>query len=125
MPAPLICDEANQAEAEYHPIGSNKKIEYFFASDASAVIEHTNQVIFLEDDDVAVVKGGCLTIHRIKRGDIHEASHREIQELALEIKQIMKGNHKYFMQKEIFEQPESVVNTMRGRVNYEQVKVRN
>jgi glucosamine--fructose-6-phosphate aminotransferase (isomerizing) len=111
------------AEAEYHPIGSNKKIEYFFASDASAVIEHTNQVIFLEDDDVAVVRDGCLTIHRVKRGDINEPAHREIQELALEIKQIMKGNHKYFMQKEIFEQPESVVNTMRGRVMYEQLKV--
>jgi glucosamine--fructose-6-phosphate aminotransferase (isomerizing) len=119
----LIRDEATQGEAEYHPIGSNKKIEYFFASDASAVIEHTNQVIFLEDDDVAVVKDGCLTIHRIKRGDVNEPAHREIQELALEIKQIMKGNHKYFMQKEIFEQPESVVNTMRGRVSYDQLKV--
>jgi glucosamine--fructose-6-phosphate aminotransferase (isomerizing) len=110
-------------ETEYHPIGSNKKIEYFFASDASAVIEHTNQVIFLEDDDVAVVRDGCLTIHRVKRGDINEPAHREIQELAMEIKQIMKGNHKYFMQKEIFEQPESVVNTMRGRVAYDQLKV--
>jgi glucosamine--fructose-6-phosphate aminotransferase (isomerizing) len=111
------------AEAEFHPLGANKKIEYFFASDASAVIEHTNQVIFLEDDDVAVVKDGRLTIHRIKRGDIHEPAHREIHELLLEIQQIMKGNYKYFMQKEIFEQPESVVNTMRGRVNYEQMTV--
>jgi len=110
-------------EAEYHPLGSNKNIEYFFASDASAVIEHTNQVIFLEDDDVAVVKDGRLTIHRIKRGDINEPSYREIHGLLLEIQQIMKGNYKYFMQKEIFEQPESVVNTMRGRVNYDQMKV--
>jgi len=110
------------AEAEYHPLG-NKNIEYFFASDASAVIEHTNQVIFLEDDDVAVVRKGRLTIHRIKRGDINEPSQREIHELLLEIQQIMKGNYKYFMQKEIFEQPESVVNTMRGRVNYEQMMV--
>ena len=104
-------------EAEYHPLGSNKNIEYFFASDASAIIEHTNQVIFLEDDDVAVVRNGRLTIHRIKRGDHNEPSHREIHELLLEIQQIMKGNYKYFMQKEIFEQPESVVNTMRGRVS--------
>lgn len=105
------------SEAEFHPLGSNKCIEYFFASDASAVIEHTNQVIFLEDDDVAVVRDGRLTIHRIKRGDMNEPSYREIHELLLEIQQIMKGNYKYFMQKEIFEQPESVVNTMRGRVN--------
>jgi len=110
------------AEAEYHPLG-NKNIEYFFASDASAIIEHTNQVIFLEDDDVAVVRKGRLTIHRIKRGDINEPAHREIHELLLEIQQIMRGNYKYFMQKEIFEQPESVVNTMRGRVNYEQMKI--
>lgn len=120
--SPITRPESS-AEAEFHPLGSNKKIEYFFASDASAVIEHTNQVIFLEDDDVAVVKNGCLSIHRIKRGDINEPAHREIHELLLEIQQIMKGNYKYFMQKEIFEQPESVINTMRGRVNVEQLKV--
>lgn len=120
--SPLLRPEPN-AEAEFHPLGANKKIEYFFASDASAVIEHTNQVIFLEDDDVAVVRNGSLTIHRIKRGDLNEPSHREIHELFLEIQQIMKGNYKYFMQKEIFEQPESVVNTMRGRVNTEKIQV--
>lgn len=119
--SPLLRPETS-SEAEFHPLGS-KKIEYFFASDASAVIEHTNQVIFLEDDDVAVVRNGCLTIHRIKRGDVNEPSHREIHELFLEIQQIMKGNYKYFMQKEIFEQPESVVNTMRGRVNLDKLQV--
>jgi glucosamine--fructose-6-phosphate aminotransferase (isomerizing) len=111
-------------DAEFHSIGHSPSIEYFFASDASAVIEHTNQVIFLEDDDVAVVKEGRLSIHRIKReDDINAPQHREIHELMLEIQQIMKGNYKYFMQKEIFEQPESVVNTMRGRINFEQQSV--
>ena len=43
-------------------------MEYFFASDASAIIEHTNRVIFLEDDDVAAVSNGVLSIHRVKRG---------------------------------------------------------
>ncbi|MGH0125739.1 UNVERIFIED_CONTAM: hypothetical protein FKN15_001573 [Acipenser sinensis] len=96
-----------------------KGVEYYFASDASAVIEHTNQVIFLEDDDVAAVSEGRLSIHRIKRivGD-HPA--RAIQTLQLELQQIMKGNFSSFMQKEIFEQPESVVNTMRGRVNFDE-----
>ncbi|NXT90270.1 GFPT2 aminotransferase, partial [Anhinga rufa] len=61
----------------------------------SAIIEHTNRVIFLEDDDIAAVTDGKLSIHRLKR------------------------NFSAFMQKEIFEQPESVVNTMRGRVNFE------
>ncbi|XP_038869386.1 glutamine--fructose-6-phosphate aminotransferase [isomerizing] 1 isoform X1 [Salvelinus namaycush] len=95
-----------------------KSVEYYFASDASAVIEHTNRVIFLEDDDVAAVTNGRLTIHRIKRtaGD-HPA--RAIQTLQMELQQIMKGNYSSFMQKEIFEQPESVVNTMRGRVNFD------
>lgn len=44
---------------------------------------------------------------------------REITTLKMEIQQIMKGNYEYFMQKEIFEQPESVVNTMRGRLNFQ------
>uniref|UniRef100_A0A673IMU3 glutamine--fructose-6-phosphate transaminase (isomerizing) n=1 Tax=Sinocyclocheilus rhinocerous TaxID=307959 RepID=A0A673IMU3_9TELE len=79
---------------------------------------HTNRVIFLEDDDIAAVRDGHLSIHRIKRtaGD-HPA--RAIQTLQMELQQIMKGNFSSFMQKEIFEQPESVVNTMRGRVNFE------
>jgi len=123
-PHPGRAQDSAVVEAEFHPLGANKNIEYFFASDASAVIEHTNQVIFLEDDDVAVVKQGNLSIHRIKsHNDINQPQSREIHELLLEIQQIMKGNYKYFMQKEIFEQPESVVNTMRGRVDYENLKV--
>ncbi|XP_064124745.1 glutamine--fructose-6-phosphate aminotransferase [isomerizing] 1 isoform X2 [Loxodonta africana] len=99
-----------------------KAVEYYFASDASAVIEHTNRVIFLEDDDVAAVVDGRLSIHRIKRtaGD-HPG--RAVQTLQMELQQIMKGNFSSFMQKEIFEQPESVVNTMRGRVNFDDYTV--
>uniref|UniRef100_A0A8C7DYH5 glutamine--fructose-6-phosphate transaminase (isomerizing) n=1 Tax=Naja naja TaxID=35670 RepID=A0A8C7DYH5_NAJNA len=99
-----------------------KAVEYYFASDASAVIEHTNRVIFLEDDDVAAVVEGRLSIHRIKRtaGD-HPG--RAVQTLQMELQQIMKGNFSSFMQKEIFEQPESVVNTMRGRVNFDDYTV--
>ena len=104
---------------EIHP-SDGDSVEYFFASDASAIIEHTNRVIYLEDDDVAACKQGVLSIHRINReGD----SSREITTLKMEIQQIMKGNFSSFMQKEIFEQPESVVNTMRGRINYEQETV--
>ena len=104
---------------EIHP-SDGDSVEYFFASDASAIIEHTNRVIYLEDDDVAACKQGVLSIHRINReGD----SSREITTLKMEIQQIMKGNFSSFMQKEIFEQPESVVNTMRGRISYEQETV--
>lgn len=92
------------------------EVEYFVASDASAIIEHTKQVIFLEDDDVAAVEDGALSIHRIKRGHNTSPQTREVQNLTMELQQIMMGDYKTFMQKEIYEQPESVVNTMRGRL---------
>ncbi|OZC11055.1 Glucosamine--fructose-6-phosphate aminotransferase [isomerizing] 1 family protein [Onchocerca flexuosa] len=92
-----------------------KEAEYFVASDASAVVEHTKQVIFLEDDDVAMIENGSLSIHRIKRGDEIPQT-REVQNLTLELQEIMMGNFKTFMQKEIYEQPDSIVNTMRGRI---------
>ncbi|XP_023247251.1 glutamine--fructose-6-phosphate aminotransferase [isomerizing] 2-like isoform X2 [Copidosoma floridanum] len=106
----------SESTSEFQPL-EDKEVEYFFASDASAVIEHTNRVIFLEDDDVAAVKDGALSIHRLRRCN-DDAHAREIHTLKMEIQQIMKGNYEYFMQKEIFEQPESVVNTMRGRLNF-------
>lgn len=114
MPAML---PRNDSTSEFQPL-EDKQVEYFFASDASAVIEHTNRVIFLEDDDVAAVKDGSLSIHRLRRS-LDDPHGREITILKMEIQQIMKGNYSYFMQKEIFEQPESVVNTMRGRINFE------
>jgi len=107
----------SESTSEFQPL-EDKEVEYFFASDASAVIEHTNRVIFLEDDDVAAVKDGLLSIHRLRRS-LDDPHAREITTIKMEIQQIMKGNYSSFMQKEIFEQPESVVNTMRGRVNFQ------
>lgn len=98
--------------------GSSVPIEYFFASDASAIIEHTRKVLFLEDDDIAHVEDGELHIHRVRR-DEGAATTRIIQTLQMELAAIMKGSFNHFMQKEIFEQPESFVNTMRGRVNFD------
>ncbi|XP_012707156.2 glutamine--fructose-6-phosphate aminotransferase [isomerizing] 2 [Fundulus heteroclitus] len=98
--------------------GDGKPVEYYFASDASAIIEHTNKVLYMEDDDVAVVKGGELSIHRVNR-QAGDDPVRAIQTLQMELQQIMKGNFEAFMQKEIFEQPESVVNTMRGRICFD------
>jgi len=105
--------------AEFGPLGDDKEVEYFFASDASAIVEHTDRVIYLLDDDVAAVGNeGILTIHRLKRNS-EDTHNREITTLKMEIQEIMKGSYSSFMQKEIFEQPDSVVNTMRGRVNFE------
>ncbi|XP_068240592.1 glutamine--fructose-6-phosphate aminotransferase [isomerizing] 2-like isoform X4 [Palaemon carinicauda] len=109
----------SQSTSEFLPQGDNKEVEYFFASDASAIIEHTDRVIYLLDDDVASVeKEGVLKIHRLKR-TLEDTHAREITTLKMEIQQIMKGNFSSFMQKEIFEQPESVVTTMRGRINFD------
>ncbi|KAM7417769.1 hypothetical protein PAMA_017423 [Pampus argenteus] len=99
-------------------VGDGRDVEYYFASDASAIIEHTNKVLYMEDDDIAVVKNGKLSIHRINR-QAGEDPVRAIQTLQMEMQQIMKGNFDAFMQKEIFEQPESVVNTMRGRICFD------
>ncbi|KAL5233226.1 hypothetical protein ACI65C_000636 [Semiaphis heraclei] len=115
IPIPLPRQEST---SEFHALGDKEEVEYFFASDASAIIEHTNQVIYLEDDDVAAVREGRLTIHRMRMSTADPHA-REITTLKMEIQQIMKGNFSSFMQKEIFEQPESVVTTMRGRVNFE------
>ncbi|CAI4229463.1 unnamed protein product [Auanema sp. JU1783] len=108
---------ASANASKCQPCINDWEVEYFVASDASAIIEHTKQVLFLEDDDVAFVENGALTIHRIKRNSSDNTDQtREVQNLNLELQQIMKGNFKTFMQKEIFEQPDSVVNTMRGRL---------
>ncbi|KAH9495315.1 Glucosamine--fructose-6-phosphate aminotransferase 1 [Bulinus truncatus] len=111
-----------EEQTHYHTTGPEKEIEYYFASDASAIIEHTDQVIFLEENDVAEVHEGTLNIHQATRS-LDEKTFREVTTLKIAIEQIMKGNFKSFMQKEIFEQPESVVNTMRGRVNFDKETV--
>lgn len=85
-------DSNNQRE-EISPSSPADAVEYFFASDASAIIEHTDRVIFLEDDDVAAVSNGVLTIHRIKRDNDDSPASREVTTLKMEIQQIMKGNY--------------------------------
>ncbi|KAF9048162.1 hypothetical protein BDP27DRAFT_1346102 [Rhodocollybia butyracea] len=105
--------------------GLPQPIEFFVASDAAAVVEHTKRVLYLEDDDIAHIADGELHIHRLRRKDDNAqspgqiASTRTIETLEIEIAAIMKGKFDHFMQKEIYEQPESVVNTMRGRVNFD------
>ncbi|EFO86130.1 hypothetical protein CRE_01727 [Caenorhabditis remanei] len=109
--------EISESTTAVRPFDSaDWEVEYFVASDAAAIIEHTKQVLFLEDDDVAFVEDGALTIHRISRHADNGEQKREVQLLEMELQEIMKGSYKTYMQKEIFEQPDSVVNTMRGRL---------
>ncbi|KAF4618747.1 hypothetical protein D9613_010187 [Agrocybe pediades] len=78
--------------------------------------QHTKRVLNLEDDDIAHIAEGDQTPSQI-------AATRTIETLELEIAAIMKGKFDTFMQKEIYEQPESVVNTMRGRVNFDDNRI--
>ncbi|XP_063689711.1 glutamine--fructose-6-phosphate aminotransferase [isomerizing] 2-like [Bolinopsis microptera] len=99
--------------------------EYFFASDASALIEHTDRVIYLEDDDITSIVDGSLRINRLqKHAKTDETASRQITTLRLQLQQIMKGNYSTFMEKEIHEQPESILNTMRGRIDFSTDTVR-
>lgn len=97
-------------------------VEFFLSSDPASVVQHTKKVLFLEDDDIAHIYDGELHIHRAKKlaGD---STIRQIQTLEMELNEIMKGPYKHFMQKEIFEQPESTFNTMRGRIDFENPNV--
>jgi len=110
--------------------GLPQPIEFVVASDAAAIVEHTKRVLYLEDDDVAHISlDRGLQIHRLRRKEEGDqtpnqiATTRSIETLELEIAAIMKGKFDHFMQKEIYEQPESVVNTMRGRVNFDENRI--
>ena len=109
----------SQSRAFLSNTGEPNPIEYFVASDASAIVEHTKRVLYLEDDDIAHIHEGDLHIHRLNRGNDNIPSVRSIETLEIEIAEIMKGSFDHFMQKEIYEQPESVINTMRGRINFD------
>lgn len=91
-------------------IGEN---EYFFASDATPIIEHTKSVIYLNDDDIAVVKKDEISLKTIKNVPVTP----KIQKLDLDIGEIEKSGFDHFMLKEIFEQPRSINDTFRGRIS--------
>ena len=94
-------------------IGDN---EFFLGSDASPLIEYTDQVVYLDDGNIAVLKlGEDLKIYNINNREISP----EIKTVDLNLGQIEKGGYPHFMLKEIFEQPECITNCMRGRVNME------
>lgn len=87
--------------------------EYFIASDATPIIEHTNSVIYLNDNDVAIIQREELTLKTVHNDQLTP----NIQKLNLEIGEIEKNNFDHFMLKEIFEQPRSILDTFRGRIS--------
>ncbi len=97
-------------------IGEN---ETFVASDASAIIEHTQQVIYLKDNEIAILSEDGYSLKNIN-GELLTG---ETQEIKWTIDEIEKGGFKHFMLKEIFEQPKTIANTLRGRVNNGSIKL--
>jgi len=92
-------------------IGDN---EYFVASDASPIIEYTKNVMYLDDEEIAILEPG-------KEIDLFTIQNKEktpyIQELEIQLEAIEKGGYDHFMLKEIYEQPKSIRDSMRGRLN--------
>jgi glucosamine--fructose-6-phosphate aminotransferase (isomerizing) len=95
-------------------IGQN---EFFVASDASPIIEYTKNVVYLNDEEVAVLnRNGQLDIKTL--GNIEKTPY--IQKLEMDLEKIEKGGYEHFMLKEIYEQPQVILDCMRGRMNAEQ-----
>jgi len=89
--------------------------EYFVASDASAIMEHTRSVVYLDDGDIAVLtREGYHIIDR----DSH-IQLRAVDDVAWDLEAIELGDHAHFMLKEIWEQPETVRSTLRGRLVFD------
>ena len=92
-------------------IGTN---EFFLASDATPIVEYTDQVVYLEDEEIALIRRDKPL--RIVNLNNVECSH-EVKTVALNLGQLEKGGYPHFMLKEIFEQPDCICDCMRGRIN--------
>lgn len=96
------------------------KDEFFLASDATPIVEHTNEVVYLGDEEVAVVRRGePLRVVNFKNV---EKSH-PVRRLEMSIGRLEKGGYPHFMLKEIYEQPDTLVDCIRGRINAEATEV--
>ena len=94
--------------------------EYLVASDASAIVEHTKNVIYLEDDEMAILtKDGFITktISNIQ-------TNSEVHTLEMQLEQIERGGFDHFMLKEIYEQPTTITDALRGRLLVEEGNVK-
>lgn len=88
--------------------------EFFIASDASPFIEFTKNAIYLEDEELAIIKlGREVKVRKIKDDSLIDAN---IHKLKLSLEQIEKGGYDHFMLKEICEQPKAIIDTYRGRM---------
>lgn len=89
--------------------------EFYLASDATPIIEYTNQVTYIDDNEIVAIQDGEMSVKTID----NVVKSPFIQELQISIDSIEKGGYDHFMLKEIFEQPKSIYDSMRGRFDAE------
>lgn len=95
--------------------------EYFLASDATPIVEYTKNVVYLEDEEIAILRRG----EQMKLINIrNQEKIPYVQELEFELEQLEKGGYDHFMLKEIYEQPQSIHDSMRGRLNLDKGEVK-
>jgi len=87
--------------------------EYFIASDATPIVNYTNSVIYLNDHDVAIINSDSLTLKTVQNNPVAF----KITKVDMSIGDLEKGDFEHFMLKEIFEQPKTIEDTFRGRIN--------
>jgi len=87
--------------------------EFFLASDATPIVEYTRQVIYLNDGEIAIVDNGELSVRTID----NQIQTPYVHELEMNLEQLEKGGYEHFMLKEIYEQPKSILDSFRGRID--------
>jgi len=98
-------------------LGSN---EYFIASDAMPIVEYTDRVIYLNNDDIALIRREELVLKNL----VSETTKVNIKTLEMGISEIEKQGYEHYMLKEIFEQPRSIMDTFRGRIKTDTNEIR-
>ncbi|MEI6817332.1 MAG: glutamine--fructose-6-phosphate transaminase (isomerizing) [Bacteroidota bacterium] len=89
------------------------KDEFFIASDATPIVEYTKNVVYLNDGEIAIIDHGKLIVKTIQ----NQIKTPYIQELEIKLEMLEKGGYDHFMLKEIYEQPRSIWDSMRGRID--------
>ena len=94
--------------------------EFFLGSDATPIVEYTDKVVYLEDNEIGIIRRG----QELKVVDLNNMKmNPEVQTIEMNLGQLEKGGYPHFMLKEIFEQPDCINDCMRGRVNIESTNV--
>ncbi|MDR3367114.1 MAG: glutamine--fructose-6-phosphate transaminase (isomerizing) [Prevotellaceae bacterium] len=93
--------------------------EYFLASDATPIVEYTDRVVYLNDEEVAVITPDSLDLKNL----YNDVKTPDVKRIKLNIDNIDKGEYEHFMLKEIHEQPTSITDTFRGRIAMDESKI--